>query len=130
MFIQIQTPGVNKVVLLEQPGWVIRHNRLFDVSPDAAPSAVVIGGNVSIWTLCFTEDLLQAVNEGKGLLLDVGWYPEADPTGCYKAKAIRFDAMDRENPDVYDWENPVATLETRSLADLLATVRQFMEENS
>lgn len=89
-----------------------------------------LGGNVSIWTLCFTENLLQAVNEGKGLILDVGWYPEADPTGCYKAKAIRFDAMDRENPEVYDWENPIATLETRSLADLLIGIRQIMEANS
>jgi hypothetical protein len=127
MFISVQTPGVNSVVFREQPGWIVRHNRLFDISPDQALTAVVIGGNISIWALCFTEDLLQAENEGKGLILDVGWYPEADPNGCYKLKVIHFDAQDRENPEGYDWENPAFSFKTRSLAELLTTIQQFME---
>lgn len=107
MFINTQTPGVNIAVLPEQPGWIVRHNRLFDISPDKAPAAVVTGGNLTIWSLCFTEDLFQAENESKGRILDVGWHPEADPNGAYKLKVICFDVQNRNDPDGYDWENPV-----------------------
>ncbi len=127
MIISVQTPGIHTVVIREQPGWIVRHNRLFDISPDKAPAAVVIGGNITIWSLCFTEDLFQAENESKGRILDVGWYPDADPNGFYKLKVIRFDVQNRNNPDGYEWDNPVFTCETRSLEHLLTTILEFME---
>lgn len=41
------------------------------------------------------EDMLQ-VSYGRGYLLDVGWYPSFDPSGCFQICVIK----------EYDWENP------------------------
>lgn len=42
------------------------------------------------------EDMLQVSYE-RGYLLDVGWYPSFDPSGCFQIRVIK----------EYDWENPV-----------------------
>ena len=126
MFIEVQTPSLDKVYFGVQNDWVITHHRLFNVSPDQAPTATVIGGDVSIWHLCFTEDLLQVVNKSKGILLDVGWYPDTDPNGRYKLVVIRIVSPNLNDRNSYDWNNPTQYLETRSLTELLDVINEIL----
>jgi hypothetical protein len=130
MFIQIYTPGVKLAVIPEQRGWIVNHHRLFDISPNDASSVPVIGGKVSIWALCFTENLFQATNDSMELIIDIGWYPEADPEGSYKLKIISFDKNNTDNPRFYNWRNPVFNFDTKSLSELLGTISSLMKANS
>lgn len=59
----------------------ITYNQLHALNPTEVESYPKTKS--SLWAMFFVQDLLQIENEDQGLLLDVGWYPEADPTGCY-----------------------------------------------
>ena len=119
---KVETPGVEIVPISTGGGWRITQGRLFDVDPENADKVEVKGAGFSVWDLCFTEDLLQAVNRDEGLLLDVGWYPPADPSGEYRLVTVRVGGDPNGRPP-YDWDNPVAELRTRSLAELLRRIR-------
>src|SRR5207253_8434131 len=84
------------------------------------------GRGVTIWHLCFNEDLLQVVNANNTLLLDVGWYPDSDPSGEYRLQVIRVYDEGKKGRDSYDWRNPVVDFFTRSLQDLLVEVHKIV----
>lgn len=108
------------------PEWQVTHHRLFAVSPDEADKVPVQGGKVTVWDLCFLEDLFQATNQSKGLLLDVGWYPHADPTGSFRLVVVRQVNGEQSNRPPYDWNNPVVDLRTRSLSEVLQKIREVL----
>ena len=71
-------------------GWAVTYNQFFDLSVGNIPS-----GHVDLEL--FGEDLLQIMrmDPGEGshiiseeghFLIDLGWYPEADPKGNYSLK--------------------------------------------
>ena len=62
---------------------------------------------------CLTEDLLQ-LNLGNNRLLDIGWYPEFDPGGCFLIQVIHDN----------DWLEPEFSVFTRSEADLRNAVTE------
>jgi hypothetical protein len=126
MIKRVVTPGVELLTLpATGPAWRVTHHRLFDVSPDNADKIEVQGARVTIWDLCFPEDLLQIVNDRKGLLLDVGWYPHADPSGSYCLRLIRVHDGGAKGADSYDWQHPVVDFETRSLAEILQKIQEL-----
>src|SRR5437870_2757507 len=86
---KVETPGLEKASIQAGNEWQITHHRLFNVSPEDADKVEVKGGGVTVWDLCFLEDLLQVVNPSKGLLLDVGWYPHADPAGAFRLVVVQ-----------------------------------------
>ena len=49
----------------------------------------------------------------KGYLLDVGWYPELDPSGNFKIQIIQNG----------DWENPAYCIECKDTDDLVQSLR-------
>ncbi len=124
---KIETPGLEKASIPVSPEWKITHHRLFNVSPDEAENVKVIGKGVTIWNVCFLEDLLQVANDSKGLLLDVGWYPHADPKGSYRLLVIRLlhDGQKGQR-SLYDWANPMVDEQTRSLNDLLRIIDRIV----
>lgn len=63
------------------------------------------------WWGWFTEDLLQLAHPA-GVTLDVGWFPDGDPTGTFRLTVVRGT----------DWAHPLHTSETRSLSGLLAEI--------
>lgn len=55
----------------------------------------------------------------KNLLLDVGWYPEGDPTGSYGIELIKNE----------DWANPIEDIMCSELKDLITQLDHiFMKE--
>lgn len=61
----------------------------------------------------YKEDMLQ-ISFGKNFLIDVGYYPEMDPKGCFVVYAIQG----------YDWINPLVEIECRSLSELKKTIEE------
>ncbi|HEY8503914.1 MAG TPA: hypothetical protein VIL46_04990 [Gemmataceae bacterium] len=123
---RVETPGVELVTIPTGPNWKITHHRLFNVSPDNAEKVEVKGARVTIWDLCFVQDILQITNTRKGLLLDVGWYPHADPSGTYCLRLIRVYDGGAKGRDSYDWQNPVVDFETRSLNELIHKIQELI----
>lgn len=128
---KVETPALEKASIKTSGAWRIAHHRLFHISPEDADKVEVKGKGWTVWNLCFLEDLLQIINLTKGLLLDVGWYPDSDPSGRYRLLVIRVYGAGRRGRDSYDWQNPVFNFETRSLDELLAEVHRIVgEENN
>ena len=90
-------------------GWTVRWNELRTTDPQTLDA-----GDRDWWR--FSEDLLQLEHEHTGLLLDVGWYPEASPGGAYTLLLIRGT----------DWNSPLARFRTRSLETLAARVEETL----
>ncbi|NPC93070.1 hypothetical protein HOO54_12720 [Bacillus sp. WMMC1349] len=72
-------------------GWSIDYLSLKNTDPR------YIDANDDAWLFDFNQDLLQITHKSKGLLLDIGWYPEGDSAGGYGIVLIR-----NEN-----WEQPL-----------------------
>ncbi len=81
-------------------GWTVDYITLKDTDPKTLEE------NDDAWLFDFNQDLLQISHKTKNLLLDVGWYPEGDPTGSYGIELIKNE----------DWENP--------LEDMMCTERK------
>lgn len=122
----IETPGVQKAVVNLPAGWELTHHQLFDVSPNEVGKFHVVGGDMSIWDLCFLEDLLQARNVGREILLDVGWYPHADPSGEYRLLVMPavFDSKNNKLISC-DWDKTSTDYSTKSLSDLLEKLKSI-----
>src|SRR5438477_586999 len=61
----------------------------------------------------YKEDILQVLF-GKRFLIDVGYYPEMDPNGCFVVYAIAD----------HDWSNPLVEIECRSISELKKTIEE------
>ena len=61
----------------------------------------------------YKEDILQ-ITFGERFLLDVGWYPEMDPAGKFRVRAIQD----------YNWQNPVSKIDCRTLDQLKKAIEE------
>lgn len=124
--IKVETLALELASITTSPEWQITYHRLFNVSPENAGQVEAKRDGFTVWDLCFSQDLLQIVNVSKGLLLDVGWYPHADPLGTFGLQVIRVYDEGKKGRDSYDWQNPVIEFETRSLDELLAEIHRIV----
>ncbi|MFO0808888.1 MAG: hypothetical protein U0746_09715 [Gemmataceae bacterium] len=124
--ITVETPELDLVPVQPGPGWKVTHHRLFAASPDDADKVVVKGGKVTVWDLCFLEDLFQATNDSKGLLLDVGWYPHADPTGSFRLVVVPRHTDRPAGRSPFAWDSPTIELCTRSLDEVVHKLRDVL----
>ncbi|QJC90390.1 hypothetical protein K1Y82_18210 [Bacillus inaquosorum] len=83
-------------------GWTVDYITLKDTDPKTLET------NDDAWLFDFNQDLLQISHKTKNLLLDIGWYPEGDPTGCYGIELIKIE----------DWENPVEDVRSSKISEL------------
>ncbi|MBK4204732.1 hypothetical protein EGI09_12500 [Bacillus subtilis] len=94
-------------------GWTVDYITLKDTDPKT------LEANDDAWLFDFNQDLLQISHKTKNLLLDVGWYPEGDPTGSYGIELIKNE----------DWENPVEDIMCTELKELIKQLDNiFMKE--
>ncbi|MDM5303514.1 hypothetical protein QUF44_18405 [Bacillus subtilis] len=94
-------------------GWTVDYITLKDTDPKS------LEANDDAWLFDFNQDLLQISHKTKNLLLDVGWYPEGDPTGSYGIELIKNG----------DWENPVEDIICTELKELIKHLDHiFMKE--
>ncbi len=120
---RIEFPGVEKASIRATDDWRITYHRLFKVSCEVANS--FLGQPVTPWDVCFLEDLLQVENLEKQLLLDVGWFPETNPSGSYRLRVIRIN-MNEGGAPRYDWKNPIVDFRTRSIDELLSEIHRLV----
>ncbi|WP_352426626.1 hypothetical protein [Bacillus sp. FSL K6-2865] len=94
-------------------GWTVDYITLKDTDPKTLEE------NDDAWLFDFNQDLLQISRKTKNLLLDVGWYPEGDPTGSYGIELIKNE----------DWGNPLEDIMCTELKELLKQLDLiFMKE--
>lgn len=94
-------------------GWTVDYITLKDTDP------TTLEANDDAWLFDFNQDLLQVSHKTKNLLLDVGWYPEGDPTGSYGIELIKNE----------DWVNPIEDIMCSELKDLITQLDLiFMKE--
>lgn len=120
---------ISQFHLLEIHGsdaWKVTRHRLFDVSPDAVPHLSPPVHGFTVWDLYFLENLFQAERIDRSLLLDIGWYPHADPSGCFRLFVVRITESGRPSRNDVDWNHPVAVLETRSLREVHAEICRWL----
>jgi hypothetical protein len=128
-YVEIETPGLERASITAGPGWKITYHQLFHLSPEQADKVVVIGKGATIWHLCFSEDLFQAINDKKGLILDVGWYPECDPSGHFRLRVVRALEFDKRTGKLdWDWMNPIVDVLTRSFDEINGKIHEIFED--
>jgi len=62
------------------------------------------------------EDLIQ-ITFGD-VVVDVGWYPEFSPNGCFRTYVVVNE----------DWERPVRVIESRTISDLRNALKDALAE--
>lgn len=122
---EVPLAGLQLATIRIGSGWQIAYHRLLRLSPDRAEEVDTNVPGVSIWHLHFNEDLLQIINPDRGLLVDVGWYPDSDPAGAFRLVIVRrrTGSEDPARPP-YDWRNPLFEFRTRSVENLVAEIEK------
>lgn len=112
--------------------WRIVYHRFFCIQPDQTPDLDPPVEGFSVWDLYFLQDLFQAENDALGMVVDVGWYPHADPQGSYRLvvvpKVVAADQRSSHSPKV-DWCNPLKELTTRSLGEIQQELQRWLVES-
>ncbi|MEQ9235911.1 hypothetical protein [Coleofasciculus sp. E2-BRE-01] len=97
-------------------GWAVIHNSFGDQDP-------VIDNGCIVNDEFYSEDLLSIepirfngttwIIDHNGYALDLGWYPESDPNGCYRITLLRGN-----------WNNVILKLESRDRYKICAVIEQ------
>src|SRR5262249_21637929 len=76
----------------------------------------------------FSQDLLQLKNLKYFVLIDLGWYPDHDPTGRYLLRAIRIypsvDEMKRS------WDKPLMVMESASKMEIVQAIEIWLSQSA
>jgi hypothetical protein len=123
-----KTGNVPVVPIALPAGWEILRNTLRDLDPTSADQVTVNVGTV--WQMMFHEDLLWAVNRNRSLVLDVGWYPDSDPTGSYfvdlrKLVSPSIPDSPRDGRHATVLGGFIERFETRSLAEVVCAITRL-----
>jgi hypothetical protein len=99
-------------------GWTMAWNDFVELNPD--PSAAPESDH---W-LYFHQDLLLLKNEQRSLLIDVGWYPDGNPTGKFRAVLLQhyedIEMMRRS------WDTPIKSAVSPSRQEIVAIIEQWL----
>ena len=68
------------------------------------------------------EDEIYIQHREKNICVDVGWYPDSDPTGSFGCVVVE------ETEDGEGWINPLEKLETRNIQEMLDWVQLKCKE--
>lgn len=101
-------------------GWTIVFNKFEDLEPASLPP------EDRRWLFTFVEDILYLYTdhrrrrnrqeETQRLTIDLGWYPDGDPGGCFRLEAILNE----------DWINPLLIFESRSKQEIVDTLEFWL----
>lgn len=99
-------------------GWNVVWNRLEDIEPETLPE------NSKGW-LDFSQDILflsKIIKRRKSeetIGIDLGWYPDCDPEGSFRLDVIKNG----------DWEHPFLTFSSRSKAEIVEKMEEWLFQN-
>ena len=95
-------------------GWAVGYNEFTEIEPYS--DIKVIGlPDEDVWEL-FLQDLLQLKHEAYGILIDLGWTPEADPEGSYLLRVLKNE----------DWRNPLYYYESKNKDDIVDKINYWL----
>jgi hypothetical protein len=96
-------------------GWNVVVNHFVNIEPG---QHIYVNGlpDGDVWEL-FVQDMLLIRHNHHGVDLDLGWMPEADPSGKYELTLIRNQ----------DWENPIASYESTSKSKIIEKVNLWLK---
>ena len=99
-------------------GWDVEYNALFE--PLDGSDLPHLGN--------LTEDILQFVNRRRRVIVDLGWYPECDPTGLFRLQAVASEFVD--NCWSGNWDSPLRDLMSTSYSEIVAALEAWLEDES
>jgi hypothetical protein len=110
------------IVALSLPdGWELKRNELLELDPFEVPD----DPEGTIWQLGFLEDLVWAINRDRSLFLDVGWFPDSDPSGAYLLTLSVLELDPTSNG--FGSGREMFRFETRSLGELVSRIHEAAE---
>ncbi len=102
--------------------WTILQHKLMNIEPEK------LNKNDDKWLTMFVEDILQIerhlkrkINkkvEQQKLIIDLGWYPDGEPSGNFRLVAILNN----------NWEFPLLQFTSRSKKEILETLEYWLFE--
>ena len=102
--------------------WKLTYNKLSSLDPEENDLSEM---ELEYYVLgLLTEDLLQIENSKRALLIDVGWYPDSEPTGNFVLLLLNIFREGGAN-----WEAPLFKFETRSLAILIEEIYRITSQD-
>lgn len=119
------TPKLVEIALLYN--WQIIYSALYDIDPDNADlCTLVLPVGFTVWDLYFLQDLMQIENSTTGRLIDIGWYPHADPSGLYRIRVLDIVTKEPMQGGNYNWQSPRLELRCRKVCDLIGLINRSM----
>ncbi|MBR4083771.1 MAG: hypothetical protein IKK33_05760 [Lachnospiraceae bacterium] len=102
------------------PGWTIVINKLENIEPEE------LDVDDERWLGAFTEDILYMHTKQKRkrnkqieeqtLAIDLGWYPDSEPTGNFRLVALLND----------NWQSPLLEFSSRSKQEIIEVLEQWL----
>lgn len=94
------------------PNWKFLWNKLETTEP------AELDPQDKAWLFTFVEDMVYLRRESKGqtVSIDLGWYPDGDPTGAYGLVAILDD----------NWQDPILEFTSRSTQAVAETMETWL----
>lgn len=102
------------------PGWTIVINKLENLEPEE------LDADDERWLGTFTEDILYLHTKRKRkrnkqveeqtLAIDLGWYPDSEPTGKFRLVALLND----------NWQSPLLEFSSRSKQEIVEVIEQWL----
>jgi hypothetical protein len=100
-------------------GWTVKFNDLRHLEPTTrSPS------DVNVWEH-YKEDLLQLVHYQHQVLVDLGWYPDAQPAGVFRAMVIHHSTNPAQM--IESWQTPIISVESRSQAEVVGIIEGWLQ---
>lgn len=101
-------------------GWTVMFHKLEDLEPEELPP------EDRDWLFLFTQDILYLYTDVKRkrnhqiekqrLGIDLGWYPDGDPAGCFCLRAVLNG----------NWEQPLLEFSSRSKKEVAEKLEQWL----
>lgn len=101
-------------------GWTVMFHKLEDLEPEELPP------EDRDWLFLFTQDILYLYADVKRkrnhqiekqrLGIDLGWYPDGDPAGCFCLRAVLNG----------NWEQPLLEFTSRSKKEVVEKLEQWL----
>jgi hypothetical protein len=101
-------------------GWSVTFNEFRELDPEA-----ILDPDSTLWSY-FREDMLQVEHAATSTMVDLGWYPECDATGTYRALVVQIH--DVQEQTVEAWQTPRATFTSRSLVQVIAQLEMWFQQ--
>lgn len=99
------------------PEWEIKYNKLINLDPEN--NDLNSEEKERVWLGAFTQNILWLDKMNGTLTLDIGWYPDGEPSGSFGIQVLKGTGGNA------DWHNPIFELDTRSLPRLLEEIKRI-----